>query len=117
MPRPQVGIEQISLFPLESLTSSKKSLVMDALLFGPKKEAERLARNLKEFHFLSRSTDPKTSKVAAEKAVTFKHAHRANLRNPKAKRKNELSGNSAKGGDATGPGVEAEKRDGRWWLD
>ena len=75
MPRPQVGIEQISLFPLESLTSSKKSLVMDALLFGPKKEAERLARNRKEFHFLSRLTDPKTSKVAAEKAVTFKQTH------------------------------------------
>ena len=66
---------QISLFATESLMSFDRYSEMKPHLYSPVREAERLANNLTELRSLSRSTDPKTSKVAAEKAVTFKQTH------------------------------------------
>lgn len=66
---------QISLFASEFSMSFDKYSEMKPHLYSPAREAKRLANNLTELRSLSRSTDPKTSKVAAEKAVTFKQTH------------------------------------------
>lgn len=72
---------QISLFPLESLTNADRTLAMDALLFGPAKEAEVWARGLTALRSLSRSSDPITSKVAGEKTKEFRARHIAKIWN------------------------------------
>ena len=66
---------QISLFATESLMSFDRYSEMKPHLYGQRKEAERLASNLKEFRSLSRSSDPKTSRDAGEKARIFKQTH------------------------------------------
>lgn len=70
--RPQLEIGQISLFPLEYLKPSEKTLAMDVLLSGPAKAAEKLAKNLVA---LSRSSDPETSKLAGENSKEFRARH------------------------------------------
>ena len=66
---------QISLFALDYSMKHEAYSVPSVPLYSPAREAERLAKNLLGLRSLSRSTDPKTSKVAAEKAVTFKQTH------------------------------------------
>lgn len=66
---------QISLFAVDYSMRRGPYSVPTVQSYSPAREAERLAKNLMECRSLSRSTDPKTSKVAAEKAVTFKQTH------------------------------------------
>jgi CRP-like cAMP-binding protein len=66
---------QTSLFALDYSRKREVYSVPTAPLYSPAREAERLAGNLLELRSLSRSADPKTSKIAAEKAVTFKQTH------------------------------------------
>lgn len=66
---------QISLFALDYSMKREAYSVPTVPLYSPAREAKRLASNLTELRSLSRSTDPKTSKVAAEKALMFKQTH------------------------------------------
>lgn len=67
---------QISLFATQSLSGTEPfSTIPYQKSFGQTRLIERLASVAKESRSLSRLTDPKTSKVAAEKAVTFKQTH------------------------------------------
>ena len=66
---------QTSLFAVDYSMKQGPYLVPTAHSYSPAREAERLASNLNQFNSLSRSTDPKTSKVAGEKAKVFKQTH------------------------------------------
>lgn len=72
---------QISLFALDYSTKQGPYLVPTVHSYSPVKEAERLAGNLLEYRSLTRSTDPITSKVAAEKTKEFRARHIAKIWN------------------------------------
>jgi CRP-like cAMP-binding protein len=70
---------QISLFAQESYGPPALILGRIVQLSGPQREGGRLENNLKGFRSLSRLTDPKTSRNAAEKTSQFRTRHIAKI--------------------------------------
>jgi len=66
---------QISLFATQSFNEFEKNLGQTQALYSLRSQEDCLVCNVKPSNSLSRSSDPKTSKVAGEKAKVFKQTH------------------------------------------